>query len=799
MNKWDQIPEELKWARQWLLAGPNENGELKVPSRIRNGQVVDASNKDPSQWYDFETACELAEAYGLGIGYVLWEHDAYGCIDMDVKNQFNEPDQLKWSTQEQIDRFWKIACAFDSYTERSRSGQGLHTWVRAKIGPGCKHDGVEVYSQERFIVCTGDVILNKEIAYAQDALSNLVAQIRERQGADRGGSLDLVELEETFSDEEILDRAANASNSEKFNQLCSCTSDSVAKARDGSYRAMGYESQSDADLALMSIFTFYSKSNEQCRRLFRMTGLGKRDKATSSDRYLNLTLKLIRNRQARESALDEQTRAMAASLVQELQAGAMQANSGPIGSAEPPVATSTPNATQPQGIDWPPGLAGAIAWHIYQSAPRPVKEVAIVAALGFLAGVCGKVYQIHQSGLNLYIVLVARSAVGKEAMHSGIGSILAELRESCPPVQRFVDFAEFASGPALQKACAANTSFVNVSGEFGKKLERLAQDGGRDAASQSLRAVMTNLYQKSGPTSVVGGLTYSNKEQNVGAVSGVAFSMIGETTPKVFFNSLTETMMEDGFLSRFTVVEYDGDRPALNMQPVTKMDPGLAQALHQLVVQAITLLDRNSKCFAQFEPTAWQMLRDFDVKCDSEINSTTDESWRQMWNRAHLKVLRISALLAVADNHLVPVVYPQHVSWALDLVQRDIAMFQRKLEEGDIGAGDAVCEAKMLATIREYLANGVTEGYKIPDTLRSSGIVPRKILQIKCARVAAFATHRNGANFALDSTLRSLCDSGYLAECDKTKMITEHGFHGKAYRVINLPATKSERVARPQN
>lgn len=801
--KWDCIPEELKWNAQWLLAGPNEKGELKVPCSVRDGHIVAGSSTNAATWLDFEEACEYATRFGYGIGYVLHHEDAYACIDLDVKNATNEADPAKWSSQEQIDRFWKIVQAFESYTERSRGMQGLHIWVRGKIGKGCKHDGVEVYSQERFIACTGDIVLGHEIGYKQELLDILVGEIRARQGDDgKGGSLELVELEEAEPDDVIIERAMTAGNAGKFNALCIATADSAPKALDGSYTALGYKSQSEADLALMSMFTFYSKSNEQCRRLFRMSNLAKRAKTMQDDRYINLTLKLVRTRQSKEAALDEQTRAMAASLVQELQSRAVspepvqqppqqvpqQAQAAP---GEPQQAQQPP---APQNaIQWPPGLAGAIAWHIYQSSPRPVKEVAIVSALGLLAGICGKAYQISDSGLNMYIVLVARSAIGKEAMHSGIGGILAELRDSCPPVQRFVDFADFASGPALQKACAANTSFVNVAGEFGKKLERLSREDGRDASMQSLRTVMTNLFQKSGVTSVVGGLTYSNKEQNVASVSGVAYSMIGETTPGTFYDSLTNTMMEDGFLSRFSIIEYNGDRPELNKQRLTRMDPGLANALHCLVVQAITLNDRVQNTQVATDANAAQMIEQFNLWCDYNIRlAGDDESKRQMWNRAHLKAIRISALLAVADNHLVPVVYPVHVAWAIDVVQRDIAMFQRRMADGDIGSGDAVRDSKLLAIMRDYLQKGAPESYGVPQAMQKAGIIPRKLLQIRCARVTAFAKHHLGGNAALDNTLRSLSDSGYCIEVDKNKLAADYGYHGKCYRIISLPnASKS--------
>lgn len=803
---WAHIPQELRDRNQWLVAGAS-----KAPLGIaENGSTFNADVNDRNSWLPFAVAAEYAYKHGLAIGYVLSNDDPFTCVDLDWTDKESQERKGKpvkpeeWSTQEDLNLYYQIIQRFATYTELSTNGKGLHLWARGKIGLGCRVQGVEIYSQQRFIICTGNRLAATSPSIEERATElELMVQSMRSRVIDRGQLRPLVELSEDLDDTDCSDsdlflQASQAENGHKFKELCA-----------GRWEQYKYPSQSEADLALMSMFTFYSPINAQCRRCFRMTELGKREKAQKNDKYVDFTLRLIRHRQSNEELTPEEKQHSASNAQNLIDAGnrkrALQ-EATPLHSPAlttlptpmpAPIAVATLSNAQPDsedGLPFPPGLAGAIAQFIYSSAPRQVPEVAIVAALGLLAGICGKAWHIPQSGLNLYVILVARSGIGKEAMHSGISAILKACMLSAPMLTKFVSFSNFASGPALTKFCVENDSFVNVSGEWGRKLKRLALDDMGDSASGTLRTVMTDLYQKSGPQAIVGGLAYSNKDNNVESVSGIAFSMIGETTPDTLYESLTESMMHDGFLSRFTIIEYKGGRPPMNMHQNLVPPKPLADAISNLAIHASQILGvggilgkRESVLVGRTQEAA-DMLNVFEIECDAKINSNEDEAVRQMWNRASLKVLRISALLAVADNSGSPCIQAYHVAWSLDVIRRDIKIMSSKISSGDVGISDHSRRLKLLTVIREYFTEELASSYNVSEKMRLAGVVPYNYLQLRTGRLTVFSKHRAGANAALQETIKLLLQSGNLSEVDKGKAMTDYGSRGACYMVLNLPA-----------
>ncbi len=281
------------------------------------------------------------------------------------------------------------------------------------------------------------------------------------------------------------------------------------------------------------------------------------------------------------------------------------------------VPDAAPQTPAQGALPMPPGFVGALAQFVYQQAPRPVAEVAIVAALGLMAGIAGRQWHIPGSGLNLFVVLVARSAIGKEAMHTGIGKVIGAAMKQVPQATNYVDFSDFVSGPALLKASAYNPCFVNVAGEIGHKFVSMATTN--DPNARSLRKMLTTLYSKSGPDGVAGGIAYSSQDNNVASVQSVAFSLIGETTPSTFYESITDAMMRDGFMSRFCVIEYTGDRPDKNVTRVDQPPQPLTDHIARIIQQAELAAGTNAYQEVAFSDGARAMLDRFEDECDAAI------------------------------------------------------------------------------------------------------------------------------------------------------------------------------------
>ena len=285
------IPDALKQSASfcvWKLE-KRSGRPTKVPYNPRTGNM--AKTNDPSTFADFKTAMKAYAIGGWdGIGYRVSE--GIGAIDID--HCIREDGSLNDVAASILGIFSK------AYFEKSPSGTGLRGFF--KLSPDFAYDktvyyinnrkhGLEVYlpgTTNRFVTVTGDMFRAGTVERDDDALRNLLDTFMKRSTR---VSAKTIEASSYLDDDGVIAHALASESGDKFKALY-----------EGNWEE-GYDSQSDADMAFVSMLCFWCGNvEEQIDRIFRSSGLmrDKWDRKTGDATYGQIT---IRNAVATNSAV----------------------------------------------------------------------------------------------------------------------------------------------------------------------------------------------------------------------------------------------------------------------------------------------------------------------------------------------------------------------------------------------------------------------------------------------------------------------------------------------------------------
>lgn len=763
----NNIPHEMRMFPQWVMwryEDTDSKKPTKVPYSARSNKL--ASVTDSDTWASFDECVNaMNSGWYAGIGFVLTENDPYSFIDLDDTK----------GDQTALDRQIKIYNEFDSYAERSPSGSGLHIIVKGAVPSGRRRSFIEVYSSLRYMTMTGDVYRPSPIKECGELLNILWGQMGQGSVA-VAHYAGVAEAKET--DEQVYNRAMAAANGDKFTELFA-----------GKWEGM-YQSQSEADFALVDIIAFYTQNRAQIARMFRASGLGQRDKAKRDD-YVSYMLNKCFDRMlppvdidGLKNKLDE---VIAAKEARERAEVASQ-NSN-IAQPSAPVKT-IPETSKVYSV--PPGLVGEIAQYIYAQAPRPVPEIALAGALGLVAGIVGRAYNISGTGLNQYVLLLAPTGTGKEAIASGIDKLMAQVIRTVPAAVDFIGPGEIASSQAVIKYMSKGpTSFVSLVGEFGIYLQQMASVNAPPHLL-GLRRFLLDAYNKSGEGKVLRPSIYSDRDKNTSAVLAPAFTLMGESTPEKFYEGLHEGLISEGLLPRFTMIEYHGERPALNpahLQAQPSFE--LIDRLSTLCAHALMLNSQHKAIHVVTNPEAKSLFDKFDAHCDANINTSDREIRRHLWNRAHIKALKLAAIIAVGCNPYDPTINADVASWAINLVVADVRNLLGRFDAGEIGIDNDETKqlAKVIGTVKDFVVSPWPEVAKYAGegagNLHSNRIVPYSYVQRRLAAVSVFRKDRIGASGAIKRALKTLCERGDLQEVSRATLSKDYGTTAVAYMVAH--------------
>lgn len=742
---WQSIPEELKRLRQWV--GALEN---KEPINPRTGKRADVT--DANTWGTFDEACLCGTPH---IGFVFTPDDPYVFIDLDTGKK---PAMAKLHAE--------IVMAANSYTETSKSGNSSHIIVKGNIATGRRADnqGIEIYPHGRYALLTGWAYHGPEINEAQHLIDYLASLIDTKQVPTK----ELVSEQSGLTDEAVWERAAKAENGDKFLALFNGVWQDYPE-----YQGTTGPDHSRADLALCTFLDFYTKDVEQVIRLFKYSklyrpGVKGRKSGDGSD-YIRRTLTNARARNEADnppvdfSALEERAREVLEQVARE----------------EPDIRLDV--ATEGK-LTLPPGIVGEIAQYIYTTATRPVPEVSLMAALAVTAGLVGRQYNISGSGLNLYLIILAPTGTGKEGAASGINMLISKARERVPSVDQFIGPAEFASGPGLIKSLAKQPSFFSIIGEIGLRVQQMA-DPRANAAEKTLQRALLNLYSKSGWHQIESGSAYSDSDKNAPTLYAPALTIFGDTVPENFFSALTDMHIRSGLLPRFSFLEYNGQRPPRNkVSAFCPPDPLLLDRFCDLAATVIQMQANNSCAPVILDSAAQKILDNFDSFADDRINQGT-EVYKHLWNRAHLKALRLAAVIAVGVNWHNPIITADIAEWAVKFIKQDVHVIEMRFAKEEIGFGEHRFEAEIRKVVVQYLAmpKEKRKQYSVPASIIDQPVIPFNYLRRRLRQLQAFKEDRRGLARAIQEGLNDVTKAGILHLVPPLQRKEQYGLTADVY------------------
>jgi primase-polymerase (primpol)-like protein len=267
----EALPTALVDREQWVCWRTHERDGKPTKVPIIPGTTQFASTTDPDSWTSFLQARQAAASTPVaGLGFVFTADDPLVGIDLDDCRDPDADTPTAWAAE--------LLDTLDSYSEVSPSGTGYHVIVRGERPEGRNRAGnFEVYDRSRFFTVTGaHVSATPETVTARsDALATVVAEelspndtapASDNPDSDAAAKSTATESASTdaavpVSDDELLERAQHAANGDKF-----------ARLWHGSTR--GYESHSEADLALCRMLAFWTGGDaSRVDRLFRRSDL----------------------------------------------------------------------------------------------------------------------------------------------------------------------------------------------------------------------------------------------------------------------------------------------------------------------------------------------------------------------------------------------------------------------------------------------------------------------------------------------------------------------------------------------
>lgn len=422
-------------------------------------------------------------------------------------------------------------------------------------------------------------------------------------------------------------------------------------------------------------------------------------------------------------------------------------------------------------IPWPPGMMGELVEDAYMMERFRYREVALVSALGLLAGICGRKFNVSNTGLNLYLTLIMGTGMGKEQIRDFINGTLMSLGDKGQVTSSFIGPGKFNSFKSAIFTLKEARSQVCVFTEAGIMFKSAGDQA-------SVTKALLHLYTCSGYNQYTIGESFSDSDKNVPVIRSPSMSIISESTPE----SLLSVFMEQGAgqqgdLPRQSIFRLVGDKPYAEPFPQTEIREHLKKKLQILVKKCAEIQATDD--YQVYNMLAADQAVQSDMIAFSHHCVDMENQYREinamksfMYSRLFVKALKFAALASIMNYDDYPFIPAREWNWAKDLANYEVEGLDALFANSS--SFDPLIDIARNVVGRQIvkLLSGSSKDPKAQPTKkeRDTGMIKKPMLAYclkNNARLKEYDTFNKfapSATTGLDKVIKWMVNSGYLVE-----------------------------------
>lgn len=389
----------------------------------------------------------------------------------------------------------------------------------------------------------------------------------------------------------------------------------------------------------------------------------------------------------------------------------------------------------------PPGRLGQLVNEAYESSRYPDHQIAIVSAIGVVAGICGRKFNVDfadktgmtdPTALNVYMTLVGKTGSGKDGIKTFIEKILFN-SAGLKPAASFLGAGEFTSIRALDQQVKDARSQVCIDGEAGISM------GNKTGDKAGVRKAILSLYGRGHHNAWSDPKTYSNADETIPPRRAIALTRISESTEVELFAAYRDSnAFESGLIPRQSIFRI--------VNPTIEMNRNIRRKISKnLITKFNALIDVCSTVQAVEDPSSHfiyckddKLVEHLYTYADSlkkmSVDADTGRITQIMSSRMFVKALRYAGIAVVfnkdkeGDDNLV--LDWEEWNWGKAMVEYELSTIESCFSGFEGGHSEAV---EKVANCISKLINNTHKSKeakkRMSAEMRKNHLVPLSVVQ----------------------------------------------------------------------